>query len=369
MTKLNEPLTFKRGLRLKNRVIMAPMTTMMSFYDGVVTKDERDYYALRSGEVGAVITGAANVQEDGKCWEGELGVYHDRFIPGLSKLAGTIKQNGTKAILQIFHAGRMTNSTILRGKQPVSASAVPAERPDAERPRELTEAEIIALIGSYQQATERAIRAGFDGVEIHGANTYLIQQFFSPHSNRREDQWGGSREKRFKFINDLVDAVTDTVDNSNVNDFIVGYRFSPEEFETPGLRLDDTFYLIDQLCHKPLDYLHISFDDYQRVSISEEYQDKPILDYLYERIAGRIPFIGVGNIQTKQDADRVLENADLVSLGRALLIDPHWTQKVLNGREDLVRKDLSEYDREELLIENGVWQFLEKLAPERLIKR
>src|SRR5699024_2667149 len=136
--------------------------------------------------------------------------------------------------------------------------------PDAERPRELTEAEIIALIGSYQQATERAIRAGFDGVEIHGANTYLIQQFFSPHSNRREDQWGGSREKRFKFINDLVDAVTDTVDNSNVNDFIVGYRFSPEEFETPGLRLDDTFYLIDQLCHKPLDYLHISFDDYQR---------------------------------------------------------------------------------------------------------
>lgn len=368
MAKLNQSLTFKRGLTLKNRVIMAPMTTMMSFYDGVVTKDERDYYALRSGEVAAVITGAANVQEDGKCWEGELGVYHDRFIPGLSKLAGAIKQNGTKAILQIFHAGRMTNSTILRGTQPVSASAVPAERPDAETPRELTEDEVIGLIESYQQATERAIKAGFDGVEIHGANTYLIQQFFSPHSNRREDQWGGSREKRFKFINDLVDAITGAVDEAKVKDFIVGYRFSPEEFETPGIRLDDTFYLIDRLCHKPLDYLHISFNDYQRVSISEEYQAKPILDYLYEKIDGRIPFIGVGDIQTKQDAENVLENADLVSIGRALVIDPHWAKKVLNGREDLVRKNLSEYEREELMIESGVWGFLEQMAPERLIK-
>lgn len=368
MTKLKKPFTFNRGLRLKNRVIMSPMTTMMSFYDGVVTKDEREYYALRSGEVGAVITGAANVKEDGKGWEGELGVYHDRFISGLSRLASAIKRNGTKAILQIFHAGRMTDSSVLRGTRPVSASAVPAERPDAEIPREITNAEVLGYIKSYKQATERAIKAGFDGVEIHGANTYLIQQFFSPHSNRRDDEWGGSREKRFRFINELVDSVTRAVDESGVKDFIVGYRFSPEEFETPGLRIDDTFYLIDELCNKPLDYLHISMKDYERVSISEGYQDKPVLDYIYERIAGRMPFIGVGNIRTKADADRVLENADLVSLGRTLIIDPHWTSKVFNGREDLVRKHLSLHEREELRIENGVWQFLERLAPDRLLK-
>lgn len=369
MAQLNESLTFKRGLTIKNRVIMAPMTTMMSFQDGVVTRDECAYYGLRSGEVGAVITGAANVQENGKGWEGQLAVYHDRFIPGLSKLAASIKKNDTRAILQIFHAGRMTNSKILRGVQPVSASAVPAERPDAEIPRELSSEEITDLIESYKQATERAIKAGFDGVEIHGANTYLLQQFFSPHSNRRKDEWGGSREKRFKFINDLVGAVTEVVDRSERKNFIVGYRFSPEEFETPGIRLSDTLYLIDQLADKPLDYLHVSFNDYKRISISEAYQDKPIIHYLYEEINGRLPFIGVGDIRTKKDAEDVLEKADLVALGRTLLIDPHWTAKILADREDLVRKELSEYEREELMIENGVWAFLEGMMPERLIKK
>lgn len=369
MTKLKQPITFRRGLTFKNRIVMAPMTTCMSFFDGVITKDEREYYALHSGEVGAVITGAANIQEVGKTWEGQLGVYHDRFIPGLAKLAGAIKREGTKAILQIFHGGRMTNSKILRGEQPVSASAIPAERPDAETPRELSSTEVIDVINSYRQAIVRAIKAGFDGVEIHGANTYLIQQFFSPHSNRRTDEWGGTREKRFKFVSEVVDAVTQTVDESDVNEFIVGYRFSPEEFETPGIRLEDTLYLIDRLADKPLDYLHISFNDYQRVAISEAYQDKPIIDYLYKKIDGRIPFIGVGDIQTKQQAEEVLKTADLVALGKALLIDPHWTKKVFAEREDLVRTELSEYEREELMIENGVWAFLERMIPDRLIKK
>lgn len=368
MAELNQPITFRRGLRLKNRIVMAPMTTSLSFFDGVITSDERAYYALRSGEVGAVITGAANVQESGKTWEGQLGVYDDHFIPGLSELAGAIKKNGTKAILQIFHGGRMTNSKITRGVQPVSASAVPAERPDAEIPRELTLDEIVALIDSYKQATIRAIKAGFDGVEIHGANTYLIQQFFSPHSNRRTDKWGGSIEKRFKLINDLVDAVTSAVDRSDKKDFIVGYRFSPEEFETPGIGLADTLYLVDRLSDKPLDYLHISINDYQRISISQRYQDKPIIDYIYQTINNRVPFIGVGNIRTKQQAEEVLTSADLVALGRALLIDPHWVEKIFDGREELIRTGITKYERKELQIGNGTWAFLERLMPERLIQ-
>ncbi|ODG92678.1 hypothetical protein BED47_18525 [Gottfriedia luciferensis] len=108
-----------------------------------------------------------------------------------------------------------------------SASAIATERLNAEIPRALTEDAIFDLIQDFKKATERAIKAGFDGVEIHGANTYKIQQFSSPHSNRREDQWGGSIEKRFNFINQLVDSVTEVVDNSNVQDFIVGYRFFP----------------------------------------------------------------------------------------------------------------------------------------------
>ena len=135
MATLQEGITFKRGLTLKNRIVMAPMTTKMSFYDGVVTQDELSYYALRTGEVGAVITAAANVQEAGKGWEGELSVASDDMIPSLSRLSSTIKRNGTKAILQIFHGGRMTDSKVLRGVQPVAPSEVAAERQDAETPR------------------------------------------------------------------------------------------------------------------------------------------------------------------------------------------------------------------------------------------
>lgn len=363
---INEKLLFRRGLTLKNRLVMAPMTTKMSFYDGVVTKDELAYYALRSGEVGAVITAAANVHPGGKGWEGELGVYDDLFIPGLSKLSASIKKNGTKAILQLFHSGRMTDSKVLRGEAPVSASGIPAERPGAEIPRALLEEEIQELIASFKEATKRAIKAGFDGVELHGANTYLIQQFFSPHSNRREDEWGGTLEKRFNFINELVDGVTEVVDQSGLTNFIVGYRFSPEEYETPGIRFEDTLYLVEQLAAKPLDYLHISLNDFKRLSVSESYKEHSMLHYVHQAIKGRLPLIGVGDVRTKEDAEAVLANADLVAVGRAILIDPHWASKTISGKESSVRRTLSQFDREELIIENGVWGFLQGMMADRL---
>lgn len=366
MNNLETGLTFKRGLHLKNRLVIAPMTTKMSFFDGVVTNDEIDYYALRSGEVGAFITAAANVHEGGKGWDGELGVYDDRFIPGLAKLAAAIKKNQTKAILQIFHAGRMTDSKVLHGSQPVAPSAVAAQRPNAEIPKELTENEIIEIIESFKFATKRAIEAGFDGVELHGANTYLLQQFFSPHSNRRTDEWGGSLEKRFKFINDLVDGVTEVVDESGVKEFIVGYRFSPEEYEEPGIRLGDTLFLVDQLSNKPLDYLHLSIGNYRNYSVSDEFKEKTIIEYVKETINERVPLIGVGDIRNGADVKAILETADLAAVGRAVLIDPHWAQKVLDGQDELIRTELSHYDREELRISNGVWGFLEGMMPERL---
>lgn len=254
----------------------------------------------------------------------------------------------------------------LSGVQPVSASAIAAERPNAEIPRALTEDEIFDLIEDFKKATERAIKAGFDGVEIHGANTYIIQQFFSPHSNRREDQWGGSLEKRYNFINQLVDAVTEVVDNSNVQDFILGYRLSPEEYEEPGIKMSDTLYLVDKLADKKLDYLHISLGDFKRVSVSEDYKEKSIMQYVHEKINGRVPLIGVGDIRTKQDAEDTLTNAEIVAVGRSLIIDPHWTSKVLEGKDDTIRRVLVDQDREELMIGNGIVDFLSIMMPDRL---
>ncbi|KRK78670.1 NADH-dependent flavin oxidoreductase [Companilactobacillus nodensis] len=367
MTKMTGPLTFRRGLTIKNRFIMSPMTTKMSFFDGTVTNDEVSYYSSRAGENGAVITGAANVQDNGKGWDGELSVADDKFIPGLAKLAAVIKKNGTKAILQIFHAGRMTDSGVLHGVQPVSASAVASERPGAETPRAMESAEVTELINNFRKATRRAIEAGFDGVELHGANTYIIQQFFSPHSNRRHDEWGGSLEKRYHFIDELVDGVLDVVDKSGAKNFIVGYRFSPEEYENPGIRMSDTMYLVDKLADKPLDYLHLSENDYKRVSVSDDYKDKSILAYVHDQINGRVPLIGIGGVEGKEQAEGILNNAELVGVGIQMLLEPHFVGKVLAGHEELINHKLSRMDQDTYQISNGTWDFLTGMKPDSLI--
>ncbi|WP_430611396.1 NADH-dependent flavin oxidoreductase [Enterococcus sp. DIV0876] len=333
MNELTEKLTFASGATLKNRLMMSPMTTQLSFFNGVITKDEINYYAERAGGVGAIITGAANVQDIGKGWPGELSIADDETLPRLKELADAIHAKGAKAIVQIFHGGRMTSSATLSGQQPVSASAVPAERPDAEVPRELSEAEIVETIKAFGDGTRRAINAGFDGIELHGANTYLIQQFFSPHSNRRTDAWGGSLEKRYHFIDSLLKNIFEVVDEYANKPFIVGYRFSPEEFETPGIRFEDTLYLIEQLAKSRLDYLHLSLNHYERMPRSEKYTEKSILAYVHEALKNRKPLVGVGGIRNRKDVESVLENAEIAAIGQQLLVDPTWAEKLLDNED------------------------------------
>lgn len=366
MTKIyKESIELRNGVTLKNRTMMAPMTTRMSFHDGDVTKDELEYYAMRSGELGAVITAAANVQDIGKGWEGELSAASDLHLPSLSSLASAIQINGTKAIIQLFHGGRMTNSKVLRGEQPVSASAIAAERDNAEIPRALEQDEIVQVIEDFKTATIRSYEAGFDGIELHGANTYLIQQFFSPHSNRRDDVWGGSLEKRYKFIEDLVDGVLE-VSKKFARPFAIGYRFSPEEYENPGIRLEDTLYLVDKLADKELDYLHISLNDYTRVSVSDDYKEKSILNYVHDTIDGRVPLVGVGGVQTEKDLEALMEYAELAAIGRAVLADPNWVSKVFNNRENLVRTTVAKEEFPKLKITRGLSGSLIHMMPDQI---
>lgn len=246
-TSIFKDYTFKRGVTLKNRVMMAPMTNFASDEEGKVTDEELAYYKVRSGGVGAVITAVAYVTRDGKGFQNEISADSDEMIPSLKRLADTIKGEGAKAILQIFHAGRMAPKEELVEDRPVSASEVAALRPGSITPRELTEREIKNIIEAFGAAARRAIEAGFDGVEIHGANTYLIQQFFSPHSNRRTDKWGGTLEKRMTFPLAVIDKVKEAVNAYASNPFIVGYRISPEEIENPGITMEDTLSFVDVL--------------------------------------------------------------------------------------------------------------------------
>lgn len=240
-------------------------------------------------------------------------------------MADAIRAGGGKSCLQIHHGGRRCPGRLCGG-QPASASAVAAETPGSEAPRELTENEIREIIDAFAAATVRAKTAGFDSVEIHGANTYLLQQFVSPHSNRRSDTWGRNR-LAFPL------AVTDAVLDAAGPDFPIGYRFSPEEPETPGIRLADTFALIEALCERPLAFLDISLRRYDQPSLHDP-SSKPVLAQVARRIRGRKPLIGVGQIRTKYDAEAAMGlGADLVALGRTAISDPHWPLEVASGEE------------------------------------
>lgn len=357
--KFLKPYTFaKKNITVKNRIVIPPMTEEMSFSNGEVTTDELRYYRMHSGGAGIFITATSNVNPLGKGFEGELSVADDKFIPSLKKLADAIHKDGTKAILQIFSAGRMSSTAILRGQQPVSASAVKATRRNSETPRELTESEVEQTIKDFGQATRRAIAAGFDGVEIHGANTYLIQQFFSPHSNRRTDKWGGTLEKRMAFPLAVVDAVQSAIDEFADRPFLMGYRISPEEIETPGIRFADTLKLIDALKDKPLDYLHVSMGDVWRKSLNDDSITTP-LNLTIKKHIGDLPLIAVGDIQTPADAEKVLdEGIDFAALGRETLREPQWVQKVVAGDEDAIRYTISPADHEELGLVGTYWEFL-----------
>ncbi|GEK29112.1 NADH-dependent flavin oxidoreductase [Furfurilactobacillus siliginis] len=346
-----EPFTFtKKNVTLRNRVVIPPMTERMAFEDGTVTSDELAYYAQRANGAGLFITAVANVNAVGKGFEGELSVADDRFIPGLRRLAATIKAGGAKAILQIFSAGRMTNSAILRGQQPVSASAVAAPRPGYETPRALTNEEILQTITDFGEATRRAIEAGFDGVELHGANTYLIQQFFSPHSNRREDEWGGDVNARMRFPLAVIKVAQSVIEQYATRPFLLGYRLSPEEIEEPGITMDDTLALVDQLKETPLDYLHVSQSDVWRTSYRDKTSTAIINDEIKTHLAGKMPMIVVGNLAKPADVNRAAADYDLVALGHEVLYEPRWVEKVRSGDEDTIRYAFSRSELADLNI-------------------
>ncbi len=362
MTKYSflQPYTFEnKNITLKNRVVIPPMTERMSFEDGTVTSDETAYYAQHTGGAGMFITAVANVNSLGKGFEGELSIADDRFLPGLSDLASSIKKNGTKAIIQIFSAGRMSSTAILRGKQPVSASAIPAVRADSETPRELSEEEVEQTIKDFGAATKRAIEAGFDGIELHGANTYLLQQFFSPHSNRRTDKWGGSLEKRMKFPLAVIKEATKVIEKYAKKPFLLGYRISPEELEEPGITLDDTLQFIDQLKQTKIDYLHVSQSDVWRTPLRDESSRQIVNEALKKRISNAFPMIVVGNLKTPADAEKASESFDLVALGHESLWEPKWVQKITNNEESAIRYSIAKSDLADLGIKPS---FMDQIA-------
>ena len=357
INKLLKSKTLDSSINVKNSIVMAPMTTFSGNPDGTVSEAELSYYKSRSKGVGIVITAATYVSESGKGFPGQFAAYNNSFLPGLKKLAQTIKEEGALAILQIFHGGRMAIPDEIPSGQTISASAVAPERSGSMTPRAMTETEIQDIIKAFGETTKLAIIAGFDGVEIHGANTYLLQQFFSPHSNRREDAWGGSIEKRMNFPLAVIAQVKKVIKEEGINNFIVGYRFSPEEIETPGITLEDTLLFIDVLANQGLSYLHSSISDFWQSSMHDASDTKPIICKILDKVHGRVPFIGVGSIHTPEDAIKALDSgATFISLGRELIMEPDWVSKVQSDNLSEIRTTLSKTQGSSLDIPQPLWK-------------
>jgi len=348
------------GIELKNRIVMAPMTHWSSNVDGTVTDAEIKYYSRRSKGVSMVITACTHVTPNGQGFHGQFASYSDDFIPDLKRVASAIKEQGAKAILQIYHGGKMSPPELVPNGEIVSASDIPAEQNGmkGKTPRPLTEAEVEEIVDAYGEATRRAIEAGYDGVEIHGANGYLIQQFFSAHSNRREDRYGGTLEKRMSFPLAVVDKVKSIVEKYGDPSFIIGHRFSPEEPEEKGITMADTLALVDVLADRGLDYLHVSLAEFfSTARRGVEDTSKTRIEYLLEKINNRVPLIGVGSIYSAEDAREAFETGiPLLALGRELLIDPDWVQKIAEGKEDEIVTMLDKEKQEELAIPDPLWK-------------
>jgi 2,4-dienoyl-CoA reductase-like NADH-dependent reductase (Old Yellow Enzyme family) len=262
---------------------------------------------------------------------------------------------GGLAILQIYDGGRIAKPELTGDEFLRAPSAVASLRPGAKTPRAMTTDEVVSLIASFREAACLARKAGFDGVEIHGANHYAVHQFFSPRANHRDDNWGGTLSKRMNFPLAVAQAVRDALGPN----LITGFRITPFEAERGGYTLDDAKLLCNELARLDLDYISVSLDDYRmsRPTGETRVYDSPIektdplaqspITELARVIAGRSAVMASGGVKTCTDAEGAIQmGADLVAVGRAVVVDPEWLSKVRSKSEASILAGLPKDERE-----------------------
>lgn len=320
-TRLSTPFRFRNGVTAPNRVWLAPMTNLQSHADGTLAEEELRWLASRAdGGYGVIETCAAYVAEDGKAWDGELGISGDEHLPGLTRLASDLTARGSVNLVQIFHGGVRASSQ-LTGVPVWSASPV---KTNGVTPREATEDDITGVIARFRDAAVRAHKAGFQGVELHGAHGYLLCQFLSAIDNQRTDRWGGSWENRTRLLREATRVVRAAVPAS----FIVGVRISPEDFgQARGLDLDDNLQLARWLADDGIDFLHLSLWTASRNTTKRP--DVHPIPLFRDVVPRDVPIVVAGHLWTRAEAEACLDlGADGVALGRSAIANPTWPRDI-----------------------------------------
>ena len=330
------------SLTLKNRVVMAPMSSSLGGEDGRVTADQIAFYQERArGGFGLIVVEFTSVDPaTGRTEAHQLSLESDRQLDGHYRLMDALHSSGTKAFLQLQHGGRFAIAKYLKDGIVRGPSRVYSRR-DATKlvVEEMGEALIQHLVEAFAAAAGRAARAGYDGVELHGAHGYLLSQFLSPISNHRDDAWGGDAERRMAFPLAVVRAV-----RAAIGDLPFCYRISADEFVPGGLSIDDNAEICRHLVAAGVDILHAStgrgpqaFDKVMEPMSAPEGWRLPYARRLRE--ATGVPVIGVGQIRLPETAERAVADGDcdLVALGRPSLTDPYWPAKAAAGTPELIR--------------------------------
>ncbi len=318
MTSLFEPVVFAHGGKMTNRFALAPLTNWQSNEDGTLSDAEYNWLVKRAkAGFGMTMTCAAHVQESGKGFEGQLGVFSDDLLPGLKRLADGIHEGGGLAIAQLYHGG-MRSDQALTGVQPVSASDQPKYNA-----RAMTTEEIDQLIEDFILAAIRCEKAGFDGVEIHGAHGYLLCQILSPGLNSRDDKYGGSLANRARPILDIIDGIRERVRP----DFNLSLRLSPERF---GMEIAEILELTQTIMNDgKLDFIDMSLWDCFMEPVDPEYKGKRLIDWFAGLKRGNTKLCVAGKIMTAADANEAMNaGADMVMAGRAAILHHDFVEKV-----------------------------------------
>ena len=318
MTDLFAPLTLSRGPAWKNRFMLAPLTNSQSHEDGRLSDDEFAWLTHRAvGGFGLVMTCAAHVQAVGKGFPGQLGVFSDAHLPGLTRLAAAIRADGAVSSIQLHHAGIRSPAALIG-----EAARGPSDNAEFGA-RAMSEAEIEELREDFIAAAVRAQKAGFDGAELHGAHGYILCAFLSCETNQRTDRYGGSLEGRARLLFEIIAGIR----AATGPDFQLGLRLSPERF---GLRLDDQVEIARQvLASGDLDYLDMSLWDVFKAPMEPRATQAPLIDLFTDLPRGETRLGVAGKLISAELCRRSLDHgADFAILGRAAILHHDFPRRV-----------------------------------------
>ena len=363
-SKLFEKYTLNNKVEVPGLLAVAPLTLFGSNLDGSVSDEEREYLKLRATNIGLYILGATAVSQEGIAFYNQPRALSDKDIKPNAERVKIIKDQGALAINQIHHGGALAKKEY--SGVPVLAVSADVANKELEKQGmaekdnkciEMTDKDIRRIIDDFARATEISLKAGYDGIEIHGANNYLLQQFYSGYTNKRTDEWGGSLEKRMRFPLEVVDACCKIRDKYNKPEFIIGYRLSPEEPFEDGITMTETMALVRALVKKPIQFIHVSQKNYFQEVRRGEGVGIPRLKIIHEETKGKTALIGLGGLYSDKDFNKALNSgySDFIGTGRASMLNRDLAILLKEGKGDKLNLTLESDHPEKYLIPKLLW--------------